>query len=780
MQTLETIECLLVPSEWLPPSAENPEPIAVASEAAKQFTLQLSIASTQLCKKLNDQVGQHSEFETWKENKSIPQDMLKDLWNSARGEFPYKEIPERFNRSAWLRVQNIYAGWFGKQDKLLSILYKVNRWLSVAKSDLKLVEISGCELEQIQIRADQLLSEAKVRLEERKASREQEIKDKGQKHLSKNKKYSKSVNKQSTPTATQPVNELDEDKKVSFNLTDELFDTYFSFVNTNASCLDQCAIVHLLKNGCKVASELEDPKKFAAIFHKKQKQAQRIDKQLNDRMPKIRDLGEAASKALSDGVQIVTLDNAEFATQLANLQRKSNPLPYSILFYSRDDIEWYLLKRKNPVTQKIEERIFVKFKGLNACLKKNLKNQLEGQLEEDLELFGLKGNDIEWKITRRKNSATQEIKERISIKLKGSNTASQKQLKKQLEKQLEKLELAKYELSKEYVFEVCCHRRQLPKFQVFLRDWQIYTSNKEDYSVASFAFKAAALVWRRSLENGIYTFQPYLKCTLDYRELTSEGAESARAEDVAKLSKKIANYKEDQKDGEELTKQQMADLKRAQSQLKAMDNPYPRPSKPPYRGNPNIIVGVCFSREQVATVAVVDCLTQQVIAYRSIRQLLGNHYEMLSAYRLEQGRNANERHKQQKRGKFGAPSESKKGQYIDRLIARAVLEVAQKFKAESLALPDLTGLRESLQSELEAKAEWKYPGDKAKQKEYEKQHKINLHRWSYGRLIQYLKERAGKVGVPIELRQQPAKGDLREKAVQIALSAYLARKNVGT
>lgn len=70
---------------------------------------------------------------------------------------------------------------------------------------------------------------------------------------------------------------------------------------------------------------------------------------------------------------MVTLDNAEFAVQLANLQKKSNSVPYPVLLYSGNDVEWHLIKRKNPATQKIEERIFVKFKGLRSYLRKQLK-----------------------------------------------------------------------------------------------------------------------------------------------------------------------------------------------------------------------------------------------------------------------------------------------------------------------------------------------------------------------------------------------------------------------
>lgn len=709
MGSYQTIECLLVPSEWVSPTKKKPETVAVASEAAKQLTLQLSIASTQLCKELNERVAQHSDFQDWKQGGSIPDKALKELWNAARENSPYKGMPERFARSAWLRVENIYAGWFKTQANLLNRLNGFNRWLGMAKSDHQLVEVSGHALEEIQARANQLVSEIKAQLTQTKQSVEHITSKTAEQHP-------QPVIGQETSTDDQPRDEHNESSEADRSLAKALFETYFSLLKADSSLLDRCAIVHLLKNNCKIAIKPENPNLFAANCRKKQKQAQRIEKQLAARLPQVKDLGDEAMKALSNGVQVVTLDDAEFGVQLANLQRKSSPVPYPVLFYSGDDIQWHLIKRRNPVTQKVEERIFIKFRGLKTYLRQQLKQ------------LGLKRDDLQ----------------------------------------------------KEYVFEVCCDRRQLQTFQIFLKDWQIYISDRKKYSIRLFAFRSAALIWRQSIENGIAKLQPYLQCAVDHEQSSAERAESVRAEEIAKVSKKIANYEAKQKDGEALTENQQQDLKQTKGQLAALNNPYPRSSKPAYRSDPNIIVGVSFSREQLATVAVASCSAQKVLAYRSIRQLLGRDYEKLAAYRLEQGRNANDRHKQQKRGQVSTLSESNKGKYLDRLLARAIVEVVQEFKAGSLILPDSTGLRESLQSELEAKAEWEHPGDRAKQDEYEKKYKISVHRWSYRRLTQCINDRASKVGVPIEQRKQPAEGDFKDKAVQIAWSAYRLHKKVGT
>ena len=702
MESFKTIECLLVPSEWIPPSKANPDSVAVASEGAKQFIWQLSVASTQLCKELNEHICQHPDFETWKRNGCIPSGTLKRLWNVARRKAPYAEMPERFQRSALLRLENIYAGWFKIQEKLLSQLNKLNRWLSIAKSDQELIEISGCELEQIQARANELICEIRTRLDRLKQSQ------------TATNKQDKNYSKPADPTVTQSSDRYGRNKE-NRSLINELYNLYFSLVEQDTRVLDQCAISHLIKNRCEIATELEDPKKFTFIYQKRHKKAQRIEQQLEARLPQIKDLGDDALKALSDSPHVVHLNNAEFVAQLANIQRRPSSIPYPLLFYSGDDLTWQLIKRRDPVTQQIQDRIFVRFKGLKTYLRN----------------------------------------------------------------QLQQLGPKQSELNKEYIFEVRCDRRQHQIFQQFLKDYQTYAANKKQYSVGLFLFKSAALLWRETTKHECFEHQLYLQCTIDYRCLTAEGTELAKAEKIAEVQRKLKQYETKQQRGEEATNAQQTNYKSLQNQLHSLDHPFSRPSKPPYKGEPNIIVGVSFSLEQLATVAVVDCSSQQVLAYRSIRQLLGKDYQLLSAYRLEQRRNANERHKRQKQGKANHLSEANKGKHLNRLLAKAIVDVAQAFKAGSLALPNLTGLRESIQSEIAAKAELNYPGDRAKQQQYQKQYKINVHRWSYARLTHSIKDRASKVGMPLEVGQQPLKEDSQTKAVQIAISAYLARQGIG-
>lgn len=92
--------------------------------------------------------------------------------------------------------------------------------------------------------------------------------------------------------------------------------------------------------------------------------------------------------------------------------------------------------------------------------------------------------------------------------------------------------------------------------------------------------------------------------------------------------------------------------------------------------------------------AVVDGEAGKLITCRNIRQLLGENYSRLSEYRLKQKHNAHQRHKDQVQGRTRKIIESEQGKYLDRLIAKAIVELARKYRAGSIAIPNLKGLRE--------------------------------------------------------------------------------------
>lgn len=173
---------------------------------------------------------------------------------------------------------------------------------------------------------------------------------------------------------------------------------------------------------------------------------------------------------------------------------------------------------------------------------------------------------------------------------------------------------------------------------------------------------------------------------------------------------------------------------------------------------------------------VLDISTNQVLATRTVRELLGKNYQFLLRQRRQQQRTAHQRHKAQKRSAPNQDGESELGQYVDRLLAKEIVAIAKSYRASSIAVPKLSEIREILQSEIQAKAEQKCPGYVEAQKKYAKQYCASVHRWSYGRLISNIRSQAWKLEISVEEGKQPFQGTQEEKAKELAIGAYQSRK----
>lgn len=62
-------------------------------------------------------------------------------------------------------------------------------------------------------------------------------------------------------------------------------------------------------------------------------------------------------------------------------------------------------------------------------------------------------------------------------------------------------------------------------------------------------------------------------------------------------------------------------------------------------------------------------------------------------------------------------------------------------------------------------------------KKYAKQYRVNIHQWSYNRLIECIKSQAVKITIVLEEDKQPILGSPQQIAKDLALEAYKARKN---
>ncbi|MDX2228808.1 MAG: type V CRISPR-associated protein Cas12k [Leptolyngbyaceae cyanobacterium bins.349] len=225
----------------------------------------------------------------------------------------------------------------------------------------------------------------------------------------------------------------------------------------------------------------------------------------------------------------------------------------------------------------------------------------------------------------------------------------------------------------------------------------------------------------------------------------------------------------------DLLETQQAYVKRLNSTLTRIDTPFDRPHKLLYRGQSHILVGLCIGLEKPATIAVWDANANGVLAQYGVQQLLGENYRLLNRRRSEQQKTAHQRHKAQKRSASNQFGESELGQYVDRLLAKAIVAIAKTYNAGSIAVPKLGNVREIVEAEIKAKAEEKCPGYLEGQQKYAKQYRASMHRWSYGRLIDSIRSQATKLGIAIEESKQPLAGKFEEKARDVAIAAYQAR-----
>jgi len=323
-------------------------------------------------------------------------------------------------------------------------------------------------------------------------------------------------------------------------------------------------------------------------------------------------------------------------------------------------------------------------------------------------------------------------------------------------------------------FQIYCDRRQLPFFQRFLEDWQTYQANKDTYPLGLFLIQTGLLGWEEGKSNG----EPWnvnrltLHCTMDTRLLTAEGTEQLRQAEIIRLTEKLSAAQ----NPETLTETQQVSLKRQHSTLARLQHPPQRHSKPLYQGCPEILVGIGVGMAHPATAAVVNVRTGKVLVYRSTRQLLGNkNYRLLNRQRQQQQIHALQRHKNQIKGRTSQLSESELGQYVDRLLAKSIIELAQQFQASCIVLPHTNNLREHLAAEINARAEQK-SDSKEVQNKYAKQYRISIHRWSYDRLLSTIRNQAEKAGISIEISSQPLRGTPQKKARDLALATYHFRQ----
>ena len=94
------------------------------------------------------------------------------------------------------------------------------------------------------------------------------------------------------------------------------------------------------------------------------------------------------------------------------------------------------------------------------------------------------------------------------------------------------------------------------------------------------------------------------------------------------------------------------------------------------------------------TAIVIDIITQNILAYRSTKQLLGDNHRLLNRQRNLQTQQRHLSHKAQKLGRERQLSNSELGEHLDRLFAKAIVELAQIYQVATI-FPSEEWLKES-------------------------------------------------------------------------------------
>ena len=322
---------------------------------------------------------------------------------------------------------------------------------------------------------------------------------------------------------------------------------------------------------------------------------------------------------------------------------------------------------------------------------------------------------------------------------------------------------------KKYIFKIYCDRRQLKWFKRFYEDQQLKKASKNNLSSALFTLRSAMILWKQSERKKGLPWeqnQLYLHCTLETDCWTTEGTEKIAVKKQEEVSQIINNLKSKNN----LTENQEAFLKRKNSTLNRLQNKFPRPQKKRYQEKSNIYLGVALGLKIPATIAIVDIDTNKAIAYRNIKQLLKDDYHLIGKRRKEKQKLNHQRHKLGKKSQLKQQGESNLGEYLDRLIAKSIIDVAQKYQVSTIIIPKLSNIRQITENELRLKAEQKIPECKQAQKKYAQRYRVQIHQWSYRRLLDNISAIAFKTDISIKEAKLSTQGKLIDKAFNLVVN----------
>jgi len=652
---------------------------------------------------------------------------------------PLQTPPGRFYTSAELISCYTYKSWLALQKERQLRLLGKKRWLQAVESELELFATTNFNPDKVRVKAHEIQNKA-----------------------------------------LEKLNKEGKKQKALISILLDMHD------RTAEAPLSRRAINHLLINNLKISEEEQNLEKLSEHLDKKRKEIERIEEQLTSRLPKGRDPTE--QRYLETLCHVTALpelsdDPEKLAAELETLTvQKQLPLlkelPYPIQFGSSGDLYWSVETQDTSNPSDTEN-------GSHQELPKSKK---------------------------RHKKHRQRPQQRICVRFKGAKDHTFKI-------QCDRRQLS---IFRQFLIDYQTHQ-ELP--------------DEERFSQGLFALRSACLIWRkddskhrsnkkRTTDEQEDQLKPwnthrlYLHCTVDRQLLTAEGTEQlreAKKKEVIKILQGKEKLQESELEQLGLTKTQIENVGKKRSTLTYLEknSPPPRPNAKAYQGEPHIVVGVSFSRHEPVAIAVVDVEKEEVLERQSAKELLNRgeaqyiwrngrkeplikdgteqrhpnggklyirkgkrirwkpHRLVQQLHRRHQ-HNSRRRSEEQKQDRYRTGnSDSNLGLYVERLIASEIVELALQRKAGTIAIPQLKGIRESVESDIQARAERLFPNEKERQKEYKKHYRASFHRWSYNRLSDCIRECASKEGIAVVVRQQPSGAELEQKAISIALSTYV-------
>jgi hypothetical protein len=139
-------------------------------------------------------------------------------------------------------------------------------------------------------------------------------------------------------------------------------------------------------------------------------------------------------------------------------------------------------------------------------------------------------------------------------------------------------------------------------------------------------------------------------------------------------------------------------------------------------------------------------------------------------WRKHRKKNLTQCQEEQKRGLYKRTNqESNSAQYLNRLLAKRIVQLCQTYQVGMIVLPELGDIRENFECEIQAKARQKFPGDNVQlQKQYAKELRMRMHRWNYKNLLHAIRQYATHARILVTTRWQSKEGTLRDKAAVMA------------